>query len=448
MYFVDRSDAGRRLAARLLAHRGPEVVVVGLPRGGVPVAAEVARALGAPLDVIVVRKVGVPGQPELAVGAVGEGDVLVVDDEVRRLTGVSDDALAHAETRARAELDDALARFRGGRAAMALTGRTVIVVDDGVATGSTARAACRVARARGAARVVLAVPVAPAGWIDRMGDAADEYVAVMAPADLQSVGQAYHEFEPVDDALVRACLRDPGADDPTLVCDRDVTVRIGELALRGCLRVPERAIGTVVFAHGAGSSHASPRNRYMAAVLNQARVATLLVDLLAADEARDRTTGFDIPLLGARIVGASRWVREEPGLADLPLGYVGASTGAPAAFWAVAEGGSDAVAVVSRGGRADLAHEWLGRVRCPTLLIVGGHDDQVLALNREAMFHLHGEVRLAVVPGATHLFAEPGALDLAAGLARDFLVRHLLRAQRSLAASTPDASSPAMRSSS
>lgn len=398
MYFVDRSDAGRRLGSRLLACRGPEVVVVGLPRGGVPVAAEVARVLGAPLDVIVVR------------------------------TGS--------------------ARLRGRGTRASLTGRTVIVVDDGVATGSTARAACRVARAARAARVVLAVPVAPAGWVDRMGDAADEYVALVTPADLQAVGQAYHEFGPVDDAVVAACLVDPGADDPALVRDGEVTVRMGDLALPGCLRVPERAIGTVVFAHGAGSSHASPRNRYMAGVLNQARIATLLVDLLAADEAGDRPKGFDVPLLGQRIVGVSRWLRNEPGLASLPIGYVGASTGAPAALWAVTEGGSDAVAVVARGGRADLAQEWLDAVRCPVLLIVGAHDDQVLALNREAMFHLHGEVRLAVVPGATHLFAEPGTLELCAGLARDFLVRHLLRAQRSLADSTPAASSAAMRSSS
>ncbi len=161
MPFLDRADAGRRLAMLLEHLRGPDVVVVGLPRGGVPVAFEVARSLGAPLDVTVVRKLGVPFQPELGVGAIGEGGALVIDKRVQAAAGVSVEELAAVKASERAELDRRVRRFRGMRPPVSLAGRTVVVDDDGIATGSTARAACQVARARGATRVVLAVPVAP-----------------------------------------------------------------------------------------------------------------------------------------------------------------------------------------------------------------------------------------------------------------------------------------------
>lgn len=166
--FSDRVDAGKRLAGRLAHLRREDVVVVGLPRGGVPVAAEVARALDAPLDVIVVRKIGVPFQPELGMGALGEDGVKVLNREVMAMAGVTARELAAVEARESAELRRRAERFRAGRERVRLTGRVVVVVDDGVATGSTARAACAVARAHGAARVVLAVPVAPVDWTRRL----------------------------------------------------------------------------------------------------------------------------------------------------------------------------------------------------------------------------------------------------------------------------------------
>ena len=163
MSFLDRTDAGRRLAQRTLHLRGENVVVLGLPRGGVPVAAEVARALRAPLDVIVVRKLGVPVQPELGMGAIGEGGVRIINPEVVAIAHVTDAEIAAVERRERAELERRARRFRGERRRTPLTGRTAIIIDDGIATGSTARAACQVARAQGAARVVLAVPVLDQG---------------------------------------------------------------------------------------------------------------------------------------------------------------------------------------------------------------------------------------------------------------------------------------------
>src|SRR6266851_1391345 len=181
MVFADRDDAGRRLAARLGHLRGEPGVVLGLPRGGIPVAFQVARALGAPLDVIVVRKLGVPFRPELGMGAVGEGGVRVTSPEVIHAAGVSQNQLAAVQAREQAVVDARAACYRARRPREPLDGRVAVVVDDGIATGSTARAACQIARAAGAARVVLAVPVAPAGWQARIGADADELACVGTP---------------------------------------------------------------------------------------------------------------------------------------------------------------------------------------------------------------------------------------------------------------------------
>jgi putative phosphoribosyl transferase len=205
--FVDRADAGRQLGQRLQHLRGTDVVVLGLPRGGVRVAAEVAAALDAPLDVIVVRKLGVPSLPELAMGAIGEGDVRIVMPETVRRAGVTPEAFDAVERRERAELQRRAERFRGDRPKIPLAGRTAVVVDDGIATGSTARAACQVVRAQGAERVVLAVPVAPANWTQGLSDAADELIALSTPRQLQAIGLWYSDFSQSSDDEVVTCLR-------------------------------------------------------------------------------------------------------------------------------------------------------------------------------------------------------------------------------------------------
>lgn len=204
--FSDRDDAGRQLARRLLHLTGHDVVVVGLPRGGVLVARPVAEALHAPLDLIVVRKLGVPFQPELAMGALGEGGVMVVDWDVVRRAGVGPDDLAEVEAFERAELARRVRKFRADRERIPLAGREVVVVDDGIATGSTARAACRVARADRARRVVLAVPVAPAGWPRYFADVVDECVCVATPSPFGDIGRFYDDFAQTTDDEVLACL--------------------------------------------------------------------------------------------------------------------------------------------------------------------------------------------------------------------------------------------------
>ncbi len=206
MRFADRHDAGRRLAERLRALAADEPVVLALPRGGVPVAVEVARVLDAPLDVILVRKLGVPARPELAMGALGEDGVRVVDATLVERLGVSERALARVEARERAELERRARRYRGERTPIAITGRHVVIVDDGLATGATARAAILVARARGARRVVVAVPVAPPETVAALGDQADEVISLETPSAMVAVGAAYVDFSPTSDEEVVALL--------------------------------------------------------------------------------------------------------------------------------------------------------------------------------------------------------------------------------------------------
>lgn len=211
MIFADRADAGRRLAARLRPLADEDPVVLGLPRGGVPVAFEVARELEAPLDVIIVRKLGVPFHRELGFGAIGEGGVRVVHDAIVRMSRAREEELAEVERDEQEELIRQARRFRRGRPRVAVGGRTVIVVDDGIATGATARAACRVARAQGAARVVLAVPVAPPDAAEALRQDADDVVCLSTPAEFSAVGEWYEDFSQTSDAEVVDLLsRSPG----------------------------------------------------------------------------------------------------------------------------------------------------------------------------------------------------------------------------------------------
>jgi putative phosphoribosyl transferase len=207
MLFQNRADAGRRLAERLDHLRGNDLVVLGLPRGGVPVAYEVATALEAPLDVVVIRKLGAPFNSEFAIGAIGEG-ARVVDEDTLRQLGITNGQLAAIEDRERVELDRRMQRFRGPEGRIELAGREAVIVDDGIATGSTALAACRVVRALGAARVIVAVPVAPPDWTDAFGDAADEYVCLETPPHFLAVGQWYSDFaQTTDDEVIELLAR-------------------------------------------------------------------------------------------------------------------------------------------------------------------------------------------------------------------------------------------------
>ncbi len=444
MIFHDRADAGRQLAERLRQFRSTNPLVLALPRGGVPVADEVARALHAPLDVVVVRKIGAPWQPELGLGAIAEGGVLVVDSPLVRELAVPLREIEEIADRETAELERRVRLYRGGRALPPIEGRTVILVDDGVATGSTARAAIRSVREHHPRQLILAVPVVAAESARDLGAEVDKLVYLQAPEVFYAVGCWYEVFGQTSDEEVASLLelaREPApgvarlpqapAGDPA-----DVAIPCEAGTLEGRLEIPAAPHGIVLFAHGSGSGRHSPRNQHVARVLQGAGLATLLMDLLTLDEEReDERTGhlrFDIGLLARRLLAAARWVSRAPPTRQLPIGYFGASTGAAAALEAAAQAPDLVRAIVSRGGRPDLAgRDSLPGVRAPTLLIVGGHDREVLQLNREAMALLHAaEHRLVVVPRATHLFEEPGALDTVARLAAAWFTQRLVLEDR------------------
>ncbi len=421
--FADRTDAGARLAELLARMQLDDPVVLGLPRGGVVVAAGAAQVLEAPLDIIVVRKLGAPGNPELGVGAIAEGGVTVLNEPLiarLRITSRQLDRVIESE---HAELQRRVDAYRRGRPRTRLAGRTVVIVDDGLATGFTARAAVAAARQQSAARVVLAVPVGAPETINELQYLADDVVAVDAPAMLMAVGASYADFRQTTDGEVMALLDRLG---PGEAISPLVEIPAEGVRLPGDLEIPDDALGMVVFAHGSGSSRLSPRNRAVADALRAGGFGTLLFDLLTPAEAADRARVFDIPLLGRRLVAATRWLGSQTDAADLKLGYFGASTGAAAALVAAAELGPEVTAVVSRGGRPDLAGEALPVVEAATLLIVGERDPTVLQLNYEAQARMTAEVRLEIIPDATHLFEEVGALDAVECLAAAWFLEYLV----------------------
>ena len=459
--FRDRAEAGQLLAELLRPFAPSRPIVLGLPRGGVPIAAQVARELDAPLDIIVVRKLGVPFQPELAMGAIGEDGARTVNRDVVRLAHVSDSDIARVEAVEREELRRRATRFRVHHPRRDLRGRTVLIIDDGLATGSTAIAACEVARSLGALHIVVAVPVAPPEAADRLADHADEFISLRTPSDFRAVGQFYEHFgqvtdhevldvldacsdhepwsvRPVESAAAVSTASAAASAAASSIVDAEVMIEFDGVALPGHLTIPDSPIGIVLFAHGSGSSRHSPRNTQVAEVLHAASIGTLLFDLLTEDEEVDRANVFDIELLAGRLLATTAWVHERPDCAALPVGYFGASTGAGAALRAAAVSSIPISAVVSRGGRPDLAGVHLKEVTAPTLLIIGGRDSTVIDLNCDAAELLAGEVRMVIIAGASHLFEEPGTLLAAANEARDWFRRCLSGA--SLSGASPQRS--------
>ncbi|MEY3733931.1 MAG: hypothetical protein RL347_1290 [Actinomycetota bacterium] len=410
--FRDRRTAGEQLAIALERYAAEDAVVVGLTRGGVAVAEAVAEALQLPFDMLVVHKIGSPTQPELGVGAFAEGDVQVIDTVLCEHLGITP-AEVRRLTRAHASAFDARVRhYRGHLPRIALDGKTVIIVDDGLATGSTAHAAVRSARRAGANKVVLAVPVGSRSAVDRVAPLVDEIVCVRIPDDFMAVGFHYADFPQLSDEAMLKIL-DKGT-------RHHVAIPVADAVVHGIIDIPPGAQMLVVFAHGSGSSRFSPRNGEVARILNDAGFATLLVDLLTEDEAAIRSHVFDIEHLADRLEGVVAWTRTAPRTQHLAVALFGASTGAAAALAVAARCPELIRTVVSRGGRPDLARHWLPLVKASTLLIVGGDDVEVLRLNRDAMAQMTCPVSLEVIPGASHLFEEPGALAKVGALACDW----------------------------
>src|SRR5215210_5124358 len=262
--FRNREDAGRRLAERLVRYRDERPIVFALPRGGVPVGYQVARALDAPLDVFVARKLGAPGQPEFGIGAVSVGGVRILNEDIVRRLGIPEDYLERVTQRETAEVERRLRHFRGDRPEPTIRGRTVILVDDGLATGVTARAAVAALRQREPRRLILAAPVCAAQTAELLAPEVDELVCLEAPPDLGAIGFWYRDFAQTPDEEVIELLERARRE------ERPVKVSAGPDELEGNLSVPGGAQGVVLFAHGSGSGRNSPRNRYVAGVLREA----------------------------------------------------------------------------------------------------------------------------------------------------------------------------------
>jgi len=272
------------------------------------------------------------------------------------------------------------------------------------------------------------VPVAARETCRDLRRLVDQTICVMTPEPFLAVGLWYEDFSETSDEEVRELLARAAAELSLAGTDREVRIEAGGVTLSGTLAMPAEARGAVLFAHGSGSSRHSPRNRYVAEQLRECGMATLLLDLLTspeeAEDLRTRELRFDVNHLADRVVAAIDWLAREPSTRDLPVGLFGASTGAAAALIAAAARPGVVEAVVSRGGRPDLAGAALEQVRTPSLFIVGGRDDYVLQLNRRAMDRMRAPIRLEVVPGAGHLFEEPGTLEQVARLAGEWFGRY------------------------
>ena len=434
--FTDRFSAGLELAQHLESLVGQDVVVLAATRGGIPVAFEVAEHLKAPLDVLLVHRLDVPSHPGQHFAAIGEDGARVVDPVAVRKWQLGDDDIVRIDTAKRAALRRRGRQLRGDRGRIPLAGRIAVVVDDGMNLATTVGAACDIARARGARKVVVAAPTGPHDVEAMLAGCADEVVCLDTVPQSRPLRRDYRHLPAVSDAELATLLDRAGRESARdaehaverapMLRDEEVQVLVaGNTSVAGHLTVPDNPTGVVVFAHGSGSSRHSPRNRLVADVLNRAGLATLLFDLLTPAEERNRANVFDVDLLAGRLVDVTRWLARQPGTASLPVGYFGASTGAAAALVAATDPRVQISAVVSRGGRPDLADQALAKVTAPTLLIVGSRDHVVLRLNREAAAAIPGTCEIAVVPGASHVFEEPGTLDEVAVIARDWFTRYL-----------------------
>lgn len=418
--FRDRHDAGKQLAEVLAGRRLHEPVVLAIPRGGVPVGSEIASRLGCELGVVVARKLGAPGMPELAIGAVTADGTAFINDEVAGEVGATERYIDQVTQREREEAARREVLF-DGHLRPEVRDRDVIVVDDGLATGATAIAAVRSMRNAGARRVILAIPVAPPASVRRLEHEADEVVCPHVVEDFWAVGQFYIDFRPTVDAEVRQLLdgqrRDAVADPATSA----LHVVRGNVTLAAALTVPpgKGPFPCVVFVHGLGSGKDSPRNMVISARLVDAGIATALFDLSGHGESSPDPRGHAAYI--DDLLAVVDRLREEPSIDVRRLGISGSSYGGVVAVEAVHSHAVNPAAMVLRAPPIDAGD--LDAIHVPTLCVVGQEDGLLDAIRRAVT--RSNAATLAVVPGASHLFDEPGTLDIAVTLTVDWFTRYL-----------------------
>ncbi|WP_141923463.1 phosphoribosyltransferase family protein [Haloactinospora alba] len=403
--FTDRSEAGSRLAERVRDYAVTDPIVLALPRGGVPVGAELARALGAPLDVLMVRKLGLPGHSEMGVGAVTEDGQVCFDDNALARLHVSRDQLRATVEAERAELGRRLEAYRGHSPAPRIAGRDVLVVDDGIATGGTARAALRMVRRQQPARVVAAIPVGAQSAVESLRPEADHVVVLTAPENFRAVGEWYRDFGQLSDDDVTRTLTELRGLAPATGSDaRTVHVPVGTAELEGELTMPPDVRGGVVVALGRGED--GPRRQAFTAAMRDSGYATLIVDPSHPREGAESETGGEEPAERGRKLGrAAAWLRETAEVSPQRIGVFGSGPGAPAALVAAAAHPDEIAAVVVHGGRIDAAEGSLARVRAPVLVLVEGEDSFVRELAEWVVSRLGAPCELRTVAGAEQLLA-------------------------------------------
>ncbi|WP_017601798.1 phosphoribosyltransferase family protein [Nocardiopsis lucentensis] len=421
--FTDRSEAGRRLAERVRPFAVRDPLVLALPRGGVPVGAELARLLDADFDVLMVRKVGLPGRPELGVGAISEDGHVIFDDLALARMRIPRQALAETVEAERKELERRRRAYRGDRPTPRITGRDCVVVDDGVATGGTARAALHMVRQADPAQLVLAVPVAAPEAVASLREEADELVVLSAPDNFHAVGEWYRDFSQLSDGHVTAILAERGRAHPPADVARGVRIRAGEDYLDGDLTMPAALRGAIVLAVGEGRT--DPRWRAIASVLRRSGYATLLLDLVTAGERAEHAEGVGTEVLGERLNAAVTWLRRATDAANEPVGVLGSGTAGPAALVTAAERPRDVGAVVVYGGRIDLAEPALSRVRAPVMVLLESGDSFVRELSEWARGRMAGPTDLRVMPGAEQLLEGGQEWRQVAVETLDWFDRHL-----------------------
>lgn len=426
--FADRREAGRQLAAVLRHWRHRHPVVLGVPRGGVPVAFEVADELDTELDVIVAHKIGIPYQPEVAMGAVAEHGVVLLSDSVVKACDVSRQQVAAATEQAVRETARRIALYRDGRQRVPLTGRAAVIVDDGIATGATIRAAYQAARRDGAVRVVLATPVAAPATVRRLRPDVDDVVALSTPDRMVAVGAWYRDFrqvsdQEVSDLLAAAARRGetgrPVAEIPSPSDAGEQMLRLDDATVTARWSLPYGMCGLVVVPHSAANARYGARGRSTIDVLNRAGYGVVLVDLLAPDEERDRARVHDIDLLANRLREATELARTLMTDRAPWTGYLASGTAAATALRAASTDVAIA-AVVAHNGRLDLIGPYLPTLTVPVLLLVGVGDRALLDINRRGQARLRCPNRLRVLPGMTDQPARPGAHATMLALARDW----------------------------
>ncbi len=403
--FENREVAGKILAEKLLPFQDLYPVILALPRGGVPIAHEIALKLQTQIDVILVKKIGAPGHEEYAIGAVAEDEKPILNQKVIKQNKFDPIEIENiivsriTENRKRAKM------YRKNFSAIPLKGRNVIVVDDGLATGATMIAAVEWLKTQHVKKIIVATPVSSIEAEKEVSSKVDQFVTLLTPSDFWAVGMWYKDFPQVrEEEVIRLLQNHP---QNIISEENEIWIEDGSIGLKGVLNTPENSKGIILFAHGGGSSHKSPRNLFVSNALNEAGFSTLLFDLLTPNEAINRKNIFDINLMAKRLLMATSWTHKN--FPNKPIAFFGASTGAAAALEA-ASNRSDIFAVVSRGGRPDLAQEYLSKVNAPTLLIVGSNDTAILDANQKAKNHLPNS-QILFVSNAGHLFEEPGALE-------------------------------------